>query len=146
MSSYIETLAGLAGKRRQLTDVIVNLAAVAGVDPSPYLDVPAKVTDAEVNRVVDDLKAQAKKDPPPRPQRPASPTTNGTGRALTVADAKTAAILAALKKHGDPMTPAELAEALGLTRGTLRYQLNPLIAAGQVKAKGKTMSRRLTLA
>jgi DNA-binding transcriptional ArsR family regulator len=55
-----------------------------------------------------------------------------------------AAIIAQLKAHG-PMTPGALAQALGISRPNLRYQIKPLESAGRVVSTGATANRRVSL-
>lgn len=145
MNSYIQTLEDLAGKRRKLTDVIVNLAAVAGVDAAAYLDTPAAVTDADVDRVTRGLKVHAQ-EKPPRPQLPASRTTNGAGRAHKVEGELPAEILLALQKHGEPMQPKDLAKAMKKSWSTLAYHIKKLEKAKQIVLSGSTFDRRVALA
>jgi hypothetical protein len=82
----------------------------------------------------------------PAPARVAKPTER-RAEAAPARDAgeKGAAILAMLKKHGGVMKPGELAKAMQLELGTLRYQLKPLEHAKQVVITGVTAGRRISL-
>lgn len=125
------TLEDLAAKRRGLADVIVALAKVAGVDPAPYLDRMPDVTDADVDKVANGLRAAStpapKKEPaPPRPQPPASPTTNGAGLEDKVLQSL---------KHG-PRSPIAIRKATSINRYRLRVLLNAMLASKQIRRSG----------
>jgi DNA-binding transcriptional ArsR family regulator len=157
-NNLIAALEELAKKREEITRAIVTLASVAGVDAAPYLGVPAFVT-VDVTKpggavddrpVADRLRDAAQRiregnKKTPRPQRPASPTTNGTSRAHTVDGELPADILAALKTHGEPMQPKDLATALRKSWSTLAYHVKKLEQAHQVVLSGTTSGRRITL-
>jgi hypothetical protein len=85
-------------------------------------------------------------DDEPSPARVAQPTERRAAAApARDVGEKGAAILAMLKKHGGVMKPGELAKAMKLELGTLRYQLKPLEHAKQVVITGVTAGRRISL-
>lgn len=134
---YLATLDDLAMKRRALTDVIVTLANIQGVDPAPYLDRPLAVTDDAVEAVTSRLKAIAKKDPPPRPQRPASPSTNGAGLEDKVLHTLSA---------GPPMRPKDLSDLTGIQKWKLLPVMERLVTAKKVKKSGHRRGLKYALA
>lgn len=127
-ASYLATLEDLAAKRRALADVIVALANLAGVDAAPYLDRPAAVTDDEVDTVVEQLRASAKRKAPapPRPQSPAPRATNEAGH-----DDK---VLHALRNG--PLNPKAIAEISGIKKRTLQPVLARLVTVKRITKTG----------
>lgn len=135
---YLETLDDLAAKRRSLGDVIVALAQFAGVDPAPYLDRLPAVTDADVDTVVDRLRtARKRKAPaPPRPQRPAPPSTNGAGL-----DDKVLQVL-----EGGPQAPKAISDRLKVAKWKLKPVFQRMVAAKQITASGQRRGLKYQLA
>lgn len=149
-SNLISALEELARRRTELTSAIVTLAAVAGVDAAPYLGARA------VSQSEPPFGATAKEPPPPRPQRPASRATNGTGRAhkvrRTTRDAAHDAlsptaqsILDAVAKAKEPMAPRDLAKVMGIDVSLVSYHVRNLAKAGRVATSGNTSNRRVSL-
>lgn len=120
-----QALKELGAKRSEIGAAIISLAKVAGVDPAPYLGVESG--HAEVT--IDPPKIQVyapKQDTPPRPQRPASPRTNGAGQ-----DDK---VILALK-HG-PLAPEQIRAKTGLHEMVVRRACKRLVAAKQLEKLG----------
>ena len=126
-SHLISALEELARKRREFTSAIVTLASIAGVDAAPYLDGLGTIPGDAPPR--DDIS---------RPQRPASPVTNGTGRAHTVSEdsfgATTARVLRVLTN--DPQSPRALGQQLKLPAATVGYHLKKLAQAKLAQLSG----------
>lgn len=148
---YHQALEDLAEKRRSIGALIVSLAAVAGVDPAPYLEADTAAADLgeqarDAVRRLHDMQDTTTKAKPPRPPRPASPATNGTGRAhkVTAESAHAPAILKALA--GGPKSPGELGELLHLTPTGAMYHVKQLESAGKVAITGERSTRRVALA
>lgn len=143
----IAALEELARKRGELTAAIVTLASVAGVDPAPYLGGDPSA----IARAVAFVGAAApppKVEAPPRPQRPASPATKGTGRAHKVSNgagalsATAASVLAGVQKAAGPLSPADLGRKLGIDGSLASYHLRNLAKQGLVVIKGKGRGQR----
>lgn len=79
-------------------------------------------------------------------ERPVKRMKSEPGRPTKAPKEPQQRILAALKQRGGPISPGELAAALDLSGPLLRYQLRPLVKAGQVTLTGTTSSRRIALA
>lgn len=147
----------LAAKRRELTAAILTLASVAGVRAEPYLAYDRNLTPAVgLPETESESLASPKERMPPRPQRPASRATNGTGRAhkvrRTTRDAAHDAlsptaqsILDAVAKAKDPMAPRDLAKATGVDASVVSYHVRNLAKAGRVATSGNTSNRRVSL-
>lgn len=136
-SHLISALEELARKRGELTAAIVTLATVAGIDPAAYL------ADSLARDAVSGVPPKA--EAPPRPQRPASQTTNGTGRAHKVEGGTPARILDVLKAHGEPMQPKALSKALRMEWSAASYHVKKLAKAKQLVLSGTTSTRRIAL-
>lgn len=140
----LTTLDDLAKRRRHCTMTIVSLCAFYQVDPAPYLDAAVAVATPVPGTADERRKIERRaKTKTPRPRRPASHATNGTGRAHKVSTGDR--ILAALAKHG-AMSPRELATQVDMSVAGLSYQLKKLEAAKQVALTGTTADRRVSLA
>lgn len=139
----IVALQELAKKRSELGAAIIALARVEGVDPAPYLGVEAggvEISGAPLKIVL------PKADTPPRPSKPAPSKTTRAGQDKGAKKDWPGVIVAALQQADEPMSPGELARAIGANLSALNYNLKPLIGRGTVKATGQTSGRRISLA
>lgn len=136
---WAAALEGLAEKRQAITDAIVSLSRVAGVDPAPYLGTGILVEGsggrpANTAPLSERLRDAAKKmrEPeaptPPRPQMPVSRTTAGAGHEDKVLNALSAG----------PLQPKAIAQKTGIHKKTLERVLREMRSSNLVTKTGKT--------
>ena len=125
----------LADRRRRCTAAIVNLASFYLLDPAPWLD------DTNVT-VGESIAALHASKPVPRATKRAK---GKTARPTDAPSQQGDRILTALKTHGSPMSPGELATKLKVDRSLCRYHVKLLEKQGLVTSSGTTVSRRIAL-
>lgn len=125
----------LANRRRRCTAAIVNLASFYLLDPAPWLVDEGHGQAVSRNREsVANLTPQRAKRPKEKRDRPPdAPSAQGDR------------ILTALKAHGSPMSPGELATKLKVDRQLIRFYVKKLEKQGLVTATGVTSGRRIAL-
>jgi DNA-binding transcriptional ArsR family regulator len=119
MSDFYAIIAALEAKRDALTAAIDGLRALDGDVAPAEKRAPKKRTDGRTD-------GRSKK-------RAARSLPDDAG------------ILEQLRKHGEPMTPRELAQALKIQRPALTHRMKPLLKSGAVLATGATMNRQFKL-
>ena len=131
----IAVLDDLARRRGLVTVVIRQLAAFYGLDPAPWLD-DTRGPNGETIQP-----ARGTKNEERRTKRPKGDTSRPPDAPSQQGDR----ILTALKAHGSPMSPGELATKLKVDRSLCRYHVKLLEKQGLVTSSGTTASRRIAL-
>lgn len=140
---WAAALEGLAEQRNIITDAIVSLARVAGVDPAPYLggvdkatpESPAAPLGDRLRDAAQRMRDREKEQKPARPQSPASPLTNGAGH-----DVKVLQVL-----EGGPQAPKAISTRTKIPKHQLQPVMKRLLAANQVTAIGRSRGLKYQL-
>lgn len=137
MSQYASTIAAMESdlqaldvRRGQLIAAIGAVRALGGAAMPPTLPVEGRAATERPNV------ASASPRPSPRSPKPAAPPSTDDDQA----------VLAALRKAGEPMTPKALAAALKVNRLRIPKLVDPLAERGLVLITGVRRGRRIALA